>query len=70
MGTPRALFSLVFLLMATVAVSAQEARPSPTPEEFQTKLESLMTETGAVIVKGYTRVGSMNGSRGTAFVTA
>jgi len=51
-----------------IATAAQE--PRPTPEEFQTKLESLMSETGAVIVKGYTRVGSMNGSRGAAFVTA
>jgi hypothetical protein len=70
MRTPRAVFSILFLLVATVAVSAQDAQPSPTPEEIQTKLESLMSETGAVIVKGYTRVGSMNGSRGTAFVTA
>ena len=29
-----------------------------------------MSETGAVIVKGFTRVGSMNGSRGAAFFTA
>ena len=29
-----------------------------------------MSETGAVFVKGFTRVGSMNGSRGAAFVTA
>ena len=57
-------------MMTTVACAAQEARPSPTPEEFQTRLESLMSETGAVIVKGYTRVGSMNGSRGVAFFTA
>src|SRR5215210_4524986 len=66
----RTLPSLLFLLAAAVACAAQEAQPSPTPEEFQTKLESLMSETGAVIVKGYTRVGSMNGSRGAAFVTA
>lgn len=53
-----------------MAVTAQQPQPSPTPEEFQTKLESLMSETGAVIVKGFTRVGSMNGSRGAAFFTA
>jgi hypothetical protein len=70
MRTPRALLSLLFLLGAAVAVTAQEVRPSPTPEEFQTQLEALMSETGAVIVKGYTRVGSMNGSRGAASVTA
>jgi hypothetical protein len=56
-------------LATAVAVSAQDAQPTPTPEEFQTKLESLMSETGAVIVKGFTRVGSMSGSRGAAFVT-
>lgn len=70
MRIPRALFSLLFLLAAFVTVAAQEPRPTPTPEEFQTKLESLMSETGAVIVKGYMRVGSMNGSRGAAHVTA
>lgn len=70
MRVPRALVSLSFLLMTAVACAAQEAQPSPTPEEFQTKLESLMSETGAVIVKGYTRVGSMNGSRGSAHFTA
>jgi hypothetical protein len=70
MRAPRALLSLLFLLASAVAVSAQDAQPSPTPEEFQTKLESLMSEIGAVIVKGFTRVGSMNGSRGAAFVTA
>ena len=59
---------LLLLLAATCA--AQEPQPSPTPFEFETKLESLMYETGVVIVKGYTRVGSMNGSRGTAFFTA
>ena len=60
----------MFLLAATVAVSAQGAQPSPTPEEFQTKLESRMSETGVVIVKGFTRVGAKNGSRGAALVTA
>jgi hypothetical protein len=70
MTVPRTLTTLLFVLTAGVACAAQEARPSPTPEEFQTRLETLMTETGAVIVKGYTRVGSMNGSRGTAYFTA
>ena len=70
MRIPRTLFSLLIMTVAAASVAAQEARPTPTPEEFQTKLESLMSETGAVIIKGYTRVGSMNGSRGAAFVTA
>jgi hypothetical protein len=60
----------LFLLAFSGVCAAQEPRPSPTPEEFETRLESLISETGAVIVKGYTRVGSMNGSRGTAYVTA
>ena len=70
MRIPRALISLSFLLAAAVAAAAQEPQPTPTPEEFQTRLEALMSETGAVIVKGYTRVGSMNGLRGTAQFTA
>jgi uncharacterized protein (DUF2126 family) len=70
MRVPRALIFMSFLLMTAVAGAAQEARPTPAPEEFQTKLETLMSETGAVLVKGYTRVGSMNGSRGAAYVTA
>ena len=59
---------LLFLLAATCA--AQAPQPSPTPFEFETRLESLMSETGVVIVKGYTRVGSMTGSRGAANFTA
>jgi hypothetical protein len=70
MRISRTLISLLVLLTSAVAVAAQDAQPSSTPAEFQTKLESIMSETGAVIVKGYTRVGSMNGSRGTAYVTA
>ncbi|HST51067.1 MAG TPA: hypothetical protein VLJ61_03575 [Pyrinomonadaceae bacterium] len=68
----RALLMPLALLLAVAGhyCAAQEPKTSPTPEEFQTKLESLMSETGAVIVKGYTRVGSVAGSRGTAFVTA
>jgi hypothetical protein len=62
--------SFICLLVLGTACVAQEPRPSPTPELFETKLESLLSETGAVIVKGYTRIGSMNGSRGTAYVTA
>lgn len=70
MRIPRLLFSVTFLLATATTVAAQEPRPTPTPEEFQTQLESLMSETGAVIVKGYTRVGSMSGSRGAAHITA
>lgn len=64
MKIPRTLISLPFLFALAVSCTAQEPQPSSSPEEFQTKLESLMSETGAVIVKGYTRVGSMSGARG------
>ena len=70
MRIPRVLLTLPLLLLFAVACAAQAPQPSPTPEEFQTRLESLMTEVGTVIVKGYTRVGSMNGSRGVAYFTA
>jgi hypothetical protein len=71
MKTSRTLLSLPFLLALAFTCAAQSPQPSPTPEEeFQTRLESLMYETGTVIVKGYTRVGSMNGSRGVAYFTA
>lgn len=70
MKITRALASLSFLFALAAACAAQEPQATPTPEEFQTRLESLMTETGAVVVKGYTRVGSVNGFRGSAYVTA
>ena len=66
----RATAFLTFLLALAVGCAAQEPQASPTPVEFPTKIESLMSEPGAVIVKGYTRVGSVTGSRGTAYVTA
>jgi hypothetical protein len=70
MKITRALAALTLLLALAAVCAAQEPQPSPTPEEFLTKIESLMTETGAVVVRGYTRVGSVNGSRGSAYITA
>ncbi|HJQ35394.1 MAG TPA: hypothetical protein VJ866_24795 [Pyrinomonadaceae bacterium] len=78
MRIPRASLCLPLLLLCAAAVAAQEPQPSqrplpppsPTPEEFQTRLETLMTEVGSVIIKGFTNVGSMNGSRGVAYFTA
>ena len=78
MRTPRALLCLPLLLLCAATVAAQEPPPSrqppplpsPTPEEFQTRLETMMTEVGSVIIKGFTNVGSMNGSRGVAYFTA
>lgn len=40
MKVPRALLSLPFLFVITTSCAAQEPHPSPTPEEFQTRLES------------------------------
>ena len=70
MGIPRTLLPVVLLLLSAATAGAQEPQAAPTPEEFYTRLESLMSEAGTVIVKGYTRVGSMNGSRGIAYFTA
>src|ERR1044072_3599695 len=67
MKITRPLMTLPFVLALAAVCTAQE--PSPTPEEFQTKLESLMSETGAGIGKRYTRIGSMNGSRGASYLT-
>ena len=69
----RLLLAAPFLLLLSLAApcaAQQQPAPTPTPYEFETRLESLMYETGTVIVKGYTRVGSMQGSRGGAYFTA
>ncbi len=67
----RILLAAPFLLLLLAApCAAQQPLPTPTPYLFETRLETLMYETGTVIVKGYTRVGSMQGSRGVAYFTA
>jgi len=71
MRIPRTFLAAPLLLLFAAPCAAQAPpQPSPTPEEFLTRLESLMSEVGTVVVKGYTRVGSMNGSRGSAYFTA
>jgi hypothetical protein len=70
MKIKHALASLCFLFALAAASAAQEPQPLPSPEEFLTKIESLMSETGAVVVRGYTHIGSVVGSRGTAYITA
>jgi hypothetical protein len=70
MKISQALVLLFFLFMPGFDCAAQEPAPTTTPEEFETRLESLISETGAVIIKGYTRIGSMSGSRGTAYFMA
>lgn len=64
-----ALPALCLLLLLCARAAAQEP-PVVAVEEFPTKLEALLSETGTVIVKGHTRVGSMPGSRGTTYFTA
>lgn len=71
MHRTRLLLAAPFILvLAATCAAQQQPQPTPTPFEFETRLESLMYETNAVIVKGYTRVGSMSGSRGAANFTA
>lgn len=71
MSLKRLLLSASFAFALAASCAAQEQpQASPTPEEFMTKVESLMSRTDTVIVKGYTRVGSVAGSRGTAYITA
>ena len=59
----------VWLLLPCGVGAAQEPVTVVAPEEYLTKLEMLMAETGTVIVRGHTRVGTMAGSRGTAYFT-
>lgn len=49
------------------AVAARGAQPEPTPA---TKLETFQAKTGAVIIKGYTEMGSLRGTGGTVSVIA
>jgi hypothetical protein len=63
----RIALTLALLLLASYAISAQTPKPSPAPEEG-TKLEKFQARTGAVIIKGYTRVGFVTGTGGRASV--
>jgi hypothetical protein len=60
-----ALIALVLLLCSTSAF-AQQAKPTPT--DTPTKLETFQAKTGAVIIKGYTRIGTVRGTGGSATV--
>jgi hypothetical protein len=69
----RIIQALFLLSLLGGAAQAQRARPTPTPDpydEYQTKMELLLEKTGAVIVKGSTTVGTINGLRGTATFTS
>lgn len=58
-----------FLLLPAIGASAQTAKPSPSAEET-TKLEKFQGRTGAVIIKGFTRMGSMTGTGGSVEVSS
>ncbi|HYP53806.1 MAG TPA: hypothetical protein VEQ42_09725 [Pyrinomonadaceae bacterium] len=70
MSLSRLALSALCLLVLCGPSPAQEPPPVVAVEEFSTKLEAMLSETGTVIVKGHTRVGSMTGSRGTTYFTA
>lgn len=71
--TQFALLFILFIVFAPgVAAQQQPPRPAATPLSFEplTKLEELDTQTGAVIVKNYTYIGSVSGFSGIVMVTA
>ncbi len=70
MKPARFVLTMIWLLLLCGVGAAQEAVTVVAPEEYLTRLELLMTETGTVIVRGHTRVGTMAGSRGNAYFTA
>ena len=73
MKLTRIIHALLLLSLCGVAAEAQRARPTPTPDpydEYLTKMELLLEKTGAVVVKGSTTVGTINGLRGTATFTS
>lgn len=61
----RHLAALTLLLLMALTASAQTPKAAPSPEET-TKLEKFQARTGAVIIKGYSTVGTLRGSTGGA----
>lgn len=51
-------------LLLTISAAAQAPKPSPSPEET-TKLEKFQSRTGSVIIKNFSRTGSLRGIGGT-----
>ena len=73
MKLTRIIQALALLTLLVGAAHAQRPRPTPTPDpydEYLTKMELLLEKTGAVVVKGSTAVGTINGLRGTATFTS
>lgn len=58
-----------FLLVASVGVCAQATKPASTGEE-PTKLEKFQAKTGMVLIKGYSRIGTMSGAGGSVEVSS
>ncbi len=64
-------FLLIFFVFCAPCASAQQSAPAlPAPFEPMTKLESLDTQTGGVVVKNYTYIGAVSGLSGIAMVTS
>lgn len=65
---------LALLMLPPVAVHAQTAAPGqtakPTPNEAKTTLETFQAKTGVVIVKGFSRLGTMRGIGGMVEVSS
>lgn len=70
--TQVSLLSLVLIICAASAAAQQGAPlpPQPAPFEPATKLEALDSQTGAVLVKNYTYIGSVSGLSGIVMVTS
>jgi hypothetical protein len=68
------LITLALLLLIPVAAYGQTAAPAqtakPTPNEAKTTLETFQAKTGVVIVKGFSRLGTMRGIGGTVEVSS
>jgi hypothetical protein len=64
----RLTLTLTFLLFASSVAFAQTPKATATPEG-KTNLETFQAKTGAVIIKGFTRQGSIRGVGGTVEVS-
>lgn len=68
------LLILALLLLSPFAVHPQTVSSpqtaKPTPNESKTTLETFQAKTGVVIVKGFTRLGTMRGIGGTVEVSS
>lgn len=65
----RLALTLTLLLLGVCAAHAQTPQPSPTPEAT-TKIEKFQARVGAVIIKGFSDIGSIGGTGGVVEVTS